>query len=713
MTSEKKEIFLKDYTPPAYLVDNVHLTFELHPTATRVHSRMRCRLNTEEKQSLVLHGEHLELVEVKLEGVVLSPYKYNYSDGLLTIPEPPDGPFELEITTIINPKDNTALEGVYLSSGNYCTQCEAEGFRRITCFPDRPDVMAVFTTTIIGEKTAHPVLLSNGNLIDSGDLEDGKHFATWHDPHKKPSYLFALVAGDLVNITDTFVTASGREVDLRIYVEERNKEKCEHAMASLKKAMQWDEKVFGREYDLDIYMIVAVDDFNMGAMENKGLNIFNSKYVLATPESATDTDFEGIEGVIAHEYFHNWTGNRITCRDWFQLSLKEGLTVFRDQEFSSDMSSRAVKRIHDVNIIRSFQFREDGGPMAHPIRPASFVEINNFYTLTVYNKGAEVIRMMHTFLGPDGFRKGMDVYFERHDGQAVTCDDFVQAMADANDFDFTRFKRWYYQAGTPVLDVKTRFAPQQETFTVEVSQSCPDTPETKVKQPFTMPLAMGLVSEDGPLTSIQTADGQQPDKLGTFICSLAEKKQQFVFTGVKEKPVLSFLRNFSAPVRVNAAHSPQGLSFLMAHDSDPFNRWDAAQELGLQSLLAQINTFTSEAEICVDPVLLDGMAALLEDEQSDPALIAAAIVLPTENWIAQQLDVVDPVLVFTVRDAFRRQIADQLGDLLIKRYQGLQSDKPYAYTPEQTSGRALKNCCLAYLLTLQKNLFLGVKQYQG
>lgn len=713
MTGEKKEIFLKDYTPPAYLVDQVHLTFELQPTGTRVHSVLHCQPNTDSKQPLVLNGEHLELIEVKLEDVSLSAQEYSFSEGLLTIPDVPDAPFTLEITTLIDPQENTALEGLYLSSGNYCTQCEAEGFRRITCFPDRPDVMAVFTTTIIADKSACPVLLSNGNLLDSGELENGKHFATWHDPHKKPSYLFALVAGDLVCIQDTFITASGREVDLRIYVEDRNKDKCGHAMASLKKAMQWDEEVYGREYDLDIYMIVAVDDFNMGAMENKGLNVFNSKYVLATPESATDADFDGIEGVIGHEYFHNWTGNRVTCRDWFQLSLKEGLTVFRDQEFSSDMGSRAVKRIQDVNVIRSFQFREDAGPMAHPIRPASFVEINNFYTLTVYNKGAEVIRMMHTFLGADGFRKGMDLYFERHDGQAVTCDDFVQAMADANGVDFSLFKRWYSQAGTPVLDVETSFNALQETYTVQVTQSCRDTPETEVKKPFTMPLSMGLVGDDGPMTDVQTADGQLPDKQGTFTLPLSKEKQQFIFSGVRKKPVLSFLRNFSAPVRVNYKRPAQELSCLMARDSDPFNRWNAAQELQLHNILDQINTFTAEEALQVDQVLMEGVEALLEDENSDPALIAAALILPSENWIAQQLEVVDPVRVFTVRNGIRRRIAEQLSQLLIKRYRSLQNNEGYAYTQEQVGARALKNCCLAYLLTMPDHVSLGIEQYEG
>ncbi|MCI5146405.1 MAG: aminopeptidase N [Candidatus Electrothrix sp. AR3] len=504
--------------------------------------------------------------------------------------------FELEIETRINPKNNTALEGLYLSSGNYCTQCEAEGFRRITCWPDRPDVMAVFTTTIIGPQDTCPVMLSNGNLIEHSVLEEGRHTATWHDPFPKPSYLFALVAGNLVQIADQFTTCSGRVVDLHIYVEERNQTKCEHAMESLKKSMRWDEEVFGREYDLDIYMIVAVDDFNMGAMENKGLNVFNSKYVLARPETATDADYEGIEGVIGHEYFHNWTGNRITCRDWFQLSLKEGLTVFRDQEFSADMGSKAIQRIQDVNVMRSFQFREDSGPMAHPVRPASYVEINNFYTLTVYNKGAEVIRMLHTLLGAEGFRKGMDLYFQRHDGQAVTCDDFAQAMEDANSFDLSQFKLWYSQAGTPKLTVSQKYDAVDQKYTLLIDQSCPDTPgqTSKDKQPFFMPIRIGLLDSKGKDMDLH----QEND-----ILILDQASQQFQFTGVEEKPVLSLNRNFSAPITIQSDLNDQDLAFLMAHDADSFNCWDAGQQLGVRSLLAGITALQQGQPFAV-PALL-------------------------------------------------------------------------------------------------------------
>ncbi len=471
MTENKYETtFLKDYTPPPFLIETVLLRVELADTLTRVYSTLRCRKNDQagkENAPLILDGEKLELVVVKLNDRLLEQHEYLHENNKLRLENLPKGRFELSLETTINPAENTELEGLYLSSGNYCTQCEAEGFRRITFFLDRPDVMAVFTTTIVALRDECPVLLANGNLIDAGELDNGRHYATWHDPFPKPCYLFALVAGNLVRIADTFKTMSAKEVALHIYVEKQNVEKCDHAMVSLKKSMAWDEKIFGREYDLDIYMIVAVDDFNMGAMENKGLNVFNSKYVLANPETATDDDYNGIEGVIGHEYFHNWSGNRVTCRDWFQLSLKEGLTVFRDQEFSADMGSRAVKRINDGRIIRNFQFREDSGPLAHPVRPDSYMEINNFYTLTVYNKGAEVVRMIHTLLGAQAFRAGMDLYFSRHDGQAVTCDDFVNAMAEAGRFDFTQFKCWYSQAGTPEIKVKNFFFAERGEFFLE------------------------------------------------------------------------------------------------------------------------------------------------------------------------------------------------------------------------------------------------------
>jgi aminopeptidase N len=714
VTAQKKETFLKDYTPPAYLVDSIHLRVELDPKATLVEAQLQIRPNTADARPLVLNGERLELLAVSLDGSKLSPAQYKYTDGLLTIAQVPSSPFALTVNTRINPGGNTALEGLYLSSGNYCTQCEAEGFRTITCFPDRPDVMSVFTTTVIGDKATCPVLLSNGNLIDSGDLDDGRHYATWHDPFPKPSYLFALVAGNLVRISDSFTTRSGREIGLHIYVEERNREKCGHAMRSLQKSMQWDEERFGREYDLDLYMIVAVDDFNMGAMENKGLNVFNSKYVLALPETATDVDYEGIEGVIAHEYFHNWTGNRITCRDWFQLSLKEGLTVFRDQEFTADMISRPVKRIQDANIIRSFQFREDSGPMAHPVRPPSFVEINNFYTLTVYNKGAEVIRMLHTLLGANTFRRGMDIYFERHDGQAVTCDDFVAAMETAWGGDLGQFKRWYSQAGTPELTVQAEYNADARQLTLTVEQSCPPTRESETKQPFFMPLAVGMLDDQG--RTIPVADAPNP---ATRVLVLSEPKQQFVFENIDTRPTVSFLRNFSAPVKVRFEQSEEELSRMMAFDPDPFNRWDAGQKLALRSLLEQIEGYKQGQPITINNQLINGLRNLLRDRDSDQAFLAMALALPSENWIGQQMAVLDPVAVFSVRQQFRALIAQTLRGELLQCYDSLHSTDPYRYSAHQAGRRSLRNICLAYLLapTLEGELEAcllqrGVNQYR-
>jgi aminopeptidase N len=712
VTAQKKETFLSDYTPPAYLVDSIDLRVELDPQATRVRARLQCRPNTSDQQPLVLNGKRLQLVRVALDGVELTPEQYSFTAGRLVIAPVPATPFQVEIETLINPAGNTALEGLYLSSGNYCTQCEAEGFRTITCFPDRPDVMTVFTTTVIGDKTACPVLLANGNLIDSGELEGGRHFATWHDPFPKPCYLFALVAGNLVRISDTFTTCSGREIGLHFYVEERNRTKCGHAIRALQKAMQWDEERFGREYDLDIYMILAVDDFNMGAMENKGLNVFNSKYVLALPETATDVDYEGIEAVIAHEYFHNWTGNRITCRDWFQLSLKEGLTVFRDQEFTSDLTSRPVKRIQDANIIRSFQFREDSGPMAHPVRPPSVVEINNFYTLTVYNKGAEVIRMLHTLLGPATFRRGMDIYFERHDGQAVTCDDFVAAMEAAWGRDLTQFKLWYSQAGTPELTVQADYEAQQLTLSVE--QSCPPTRESAEKLPFFMPLAVGLMDDQGKSISL---DGTTD--LTTKVLILSEKRQDFVFSGIKSRPTVSFLRNFSAPVRVRFEQTEEELGRMMAHDPDPFNRWDAGQRLGLRHILEQIERYQKGEGVIVNGQLVEGMRNLLLDRDSDPAFVALAMTLPSENWISQQMAIIDPMAVFAVRQQFRALMGRKLRSELLQRYEDLRVIGPYRYNNVDAGKRTLRNACLACLLTPDVEgrldsalLDLGRRQYE-
>ena len=566
---QPQPIFRHDYTRPAFAIPQVELRFELGENETRVYATLSVERDGNSQGPLELHGEELELERVAIDGQELDASAYEVGTTGLSIANVPER-FQLETTVRIEPQNNTSLSGLYQSSGNFCTQCEAEGFRRITWYLDRPDVMSIYTTTVTAEKERYPVLLSNGNRRSIEDLGDGRQRAEWHDPFKKPSYLFALVAGNLACHEGTFKTMSGRDVKLEIWVEPQNIEACEHALVSLQKSMKWDEEAFGREYDLDIYMIVAVGDFNMGAMENKGLNVFNSKYVLARPETATDSDYEGVEGVIGHEYFHNWTGNRVTCRDWFQLTLKEGLTVFRDQQFTADMTSAPVKRISDVKILRLAQFAEDAGPMAHPIRPESYIEMNNFYTVTVYNKGSEIIRMYHTLLGEEGFRKGMDLYFERHDGQAVTCDDFRAAMADANGADLTQFENWYKQAGTPKLSVRGEWDEAARSYSLTLRQEVPPTPGQSDKQPMHIPVRVGLLGADGadmPLYVDRCASGET-----TCVLELKDAEQTFLFQNVPSNPTLSVLRGFSAPVRVEMERSHDELAFLMANDSDAFNR---------------------------------------------------------------------------------------------------------------------------------------------
>ena len=565
-----------DYQPPAFLISTVNLTVNLHPTATRVVSVLTINRQGDHNKPLVLDGDKLTLKSLLLNKNDFSDF--TLSDEGLTINTDEDT-FELEIHTEIDPKNNKALEGLYLSGGAYCTQCEAEGFRRITYFMDRPDILAVYTVTVVGD-TDLPMLLSNGNPVDKGQTDDGKHFVTWHDPHPKPSYLFALVAGDFDLLSDTYTTMSGKEVALELYVDKGKKAQGHFALASLKRAMKWDEDVFGLEYDLDIYMIVAVDFFNMGAMENKGLNVFNSKFVLAEQASATDDDFFNVESVIAHEYFHNWTGNRVTCRDWFQLSLKEGLTVFRDQQFSADMTSPLSNRIKHVRVMREHQFAEDASAMSHPIRPDEVIEMNNFYTVTVYDKGAEVIRMFHTLLGPEGFRRGMDEYIKRHDGQAVTIYDFVGAMEDANGVDLTQFKLWYKQAGTPVIDVQSDYDADAQVLRLTLRQNCPDTPGQSDKKPMWIPLQLGLIGADGGDMPVNVTPAEAWTD-ASQVLHLTEAEQTFVFSDVKEQPVVSLLRDFSAPVKVNFAQSDEELLFRLKHDSDGFNRWDAGQRLML------------------------------------------------------------------------------------------------------------------------------------
>ena len=702
-----KPIYLKDYTAPDYRFAKVVLDFELGEEVTVVGNTISVEPTFAaggDPRPLFLNGDPtVELAGVKVNGNALDASAYVLTKKGITITAPPAAPFELKITTKIKPQENTELEGLYKSSGNFCTQCEAEGFRRITFYQDRPDVMSEFTTRITADKAKYPVLLSNGNLVDSGDLDGGKHFTVWEDPFPKPAYLFALVAGDLGMIEDKFTTKSGREVALRIYVEEHNLDKADWAMVSLIKSMKWDEDVFGLEYDLDLFNIVAVDDFNMGAMENKSLNIFNSRLVLATPQTATDMDYSAIEGVVAHEYFHNWTGNRVTCRDWFQLSLKEGLTVYRDQEFSADMNSRGVKRIGDVARLRMAQFPQDAGPMAHPIRPESYIKMDNFYTVTVYEKGAEVVRMYETLLGKDGFRKGMDLYFERHDGQAVTCDDFLAAMADANGADLAAFKPWYSQAGTPKLDVTTEYDAAAKTFTMTCTQSTPTTPGQSDKKPVLMPIAVGLLASDGSDMELTLEGEAGTAGETTKVLRLSEASQTFVFTNVAEKPVPSILRNFSAPVRLSTDLTQEDLIFLMANDSDQFNRWEAGQTLTRALLLDLVEKAGMGEELVMDQAIVDAMrniVNLAKEEGADKAFIARAMALPSEGELSEMVVPANPDVIHAARDFVVKTLAKELKEELLWTMRDNTSEK-YERDGESRAARTLKNTCLALLSHLE------------
>jgi aminopeptidase N len=602
---------------------------------------------------------------------------------------------ELAIETRIAPGENTELSGLYVSNGSFFTQCEAQGFRRITYFPDRPDVMARYTVTITADKARVPVMLSNGNPGDVIDLGDGRHRITWTDPHPKPCYLFALVAGDLIAVKDSFTTCSGRDVELGIWVRSGDEDRCDHAMRSLKTAMKWDEDVFGLEYDLDVFNIAAVSDFNMGAMENKGLNVFNTKYVLARPGTATDGDFLGIESVIAHEYFHNWTGNRVTCRDWFQLSLKEGLTVYRDQEFSADQGSRAVKRIGDVRGLRAGQFREDAGPLAHPVQPQSYMAIDNFYTATVYQKGAEVIRMMATIIGREAFRRGMDLYFARHDNQAVTIDDFVAAMQDASDVDLATFKRWYHQAGTPELSAEDAYDPATQRYTLTLRQRTAPTPGQPDKQPLVIPVAIGLLDDDGSELATRLA-GEPAARPGTRVLLLGDAEQRFVFEDVAAEPTPSLLRSFSAPVKLSGMTQDR-LRFLATHDTDAFVRWESGQQYATQVLLAQIERHQRGEQIEAPDGLVAAAAATLMDSGGDPAFAAEAMTLPGENFLADQMAVADPDAIHAVREAARAAIGSQLTPLLQASYEQLTDSGSYQIDGASMGRRALRNVCLAYI----------------
>ncbi|MBU1394743.1 MAG: aminopeptidase N [Gammaproteobacteria bacterium] len=711
-TDTPNTIFLSDYTVPAWRVDTVDLHVAIHPGHAEVRARLACRRNPQGAGgALVLNGEALALQAISLDGDALDPARYTVADDTLAIAGPLPDAFVLETVVRIEPDANTQLSGLYRSTDGYFTQCEAQGFRRITFFPDRPDVMARFTCIVEAERERFPQLLSNGNLVASGPCEDdaSRHWARWEDPFPKPAYLFALVAAKLDMLEDEFVTGSGRTVRLAIYVEPGKLDQCGHAMAALKKSMRWDEERFGLEMDLDHYMIVAVGDFNMGAMENKGLNIFNTKYVLARPDTATDADYQAIDRVVAHEYFHNWTGNRVTCRDWFQLSLKEGLTVFRDQEFGADTHSRAVTRIQEVRALRVGQFPEDAGPMAHPVRPASYAEINNFYTATVYNKGAEVVRMIHTLLGRAGFRAGMDLYFQRHDGQAVTCEDFVSAMQDASGVDLTQFRRWYARAGTPRLKAEGAWDAAAGRYTLTLTQSlAPTAYEQRLKDagmpivegPLHIPVALGLVLPDGTDAPLRLAG--EPAHAGTTrVLSLTAATQPFVFEDIAAAPVVSLLRDFSAPVQLEFEQTDTELAHLMAHDADAFNRWEAGQRLATRVLLAGIKAGGEGARwIPADFVAACGRV-LDTGLTHDPALAAEALVLPAEQVLAEDVagrgEIIDPEAIHRARVKLRRHLATQLRDRFETVWTALAPAEPYAPDGAQVGRRALRNLCLGYL----------------
>lgn len=697
-TDTPQTIYRKDYTPPPYLVDTVELGFDLDPERTIVASRLTMRRNPDSVASgIELYGEKLELIALRMNGKALGERDYRIAGNVLTIPKAPDE-VTLEIETLTAPASNTTLNGLYVSNGNFFTQCEAEGFRAITYFPDRPDVMAKYTVMLRADKEKYPVLLSNGNLIEEGDLGDGRHYAKWEDPFKKPSYLFALVAAKLVCQEETFRLKDGREVLLQVWVEDGNLDKTDYAMQSLKNSIRWDEERFGLELDLDRFMIVAVSDFNMGAMENKGLNIFNTKFVLANPRVATDVDYAGIEAVVGHEYFHNWTGNRVTCRDWFQLSLKEGLTVFRDQEFSADMigtdTGRAVTRIEQVRTLRQAQFPEDAGPMAHPVRPDSFVEINNFYTVTVYEKGAEVVRMYQTLLGREGFRKGMDLYFARHDGQAVECDDFRAAMADANGRDLTQFERWYSQAGTPVVRAEGRYDAGTGAYELVLSQTCPPTPGQPEKVPFHIPVAVGLLGADGKDMPL-VLDGKNVGT--TAVLELTEASASFRFTDVKEAPTPSILRDFSAPVILDYPYSDDELLHLFSHDSDPVNRWEAGQRLAMERLLKLTAAVSVGEKLALDEMFIEAMRRMLTDGSLDSAFRENSLLLPSESMVAEQVQAVNPQAIHLARQFMRRTIGSALRSDLLAQYEANQT--PGEYSPDAVSAgkRGLKNLALGYL----------------
>lgn len=717
-TEELKEIKLTDYAPYPFELKDVQLTFDLakdDDEKTTVQFEAAVSPNyvsiggAKKAPSLKLNGDGtcVDLEDIYLDGnKLVEDEDYIIDKKSLTILNPPDGDFTLGVVTKIEPHNNTALEGLYKSSGNYCTQCEAEGFRRITYYPDRPDVMSKFTTTIIADKTNYPILLSNGNLVASGDLNGGRHYAKWVDPWKKPSYLFALVAGQFVALEDTYVTMSGREVALKIWTEKHNADKTEYAMQSLIASFKFDEDRFGLEYDLDLFNIVAVDDFTMGAMENKSLNVFNSRLVLSTPRVATDTDYSRIEAVIGHEYFHNWSGNRVTCRDWFQLSLKEGLTVYRDQEFSSEMNSRPVKRISDARRLRAAQFSQDAGPMAHPVRPASYIKMDNFYTVTVYEKGAEVIRMYETILGRERFDKGLTHYFDKHDGQAVTTDDFFEAMCDANDVDLGNFRLWYSQAGTPTVTVTTEYSPADQKYTLTCKQSLPITPDMDTpKAAQLIPITVGLLGPDGkdiPLSSVSIdgGDSEELSSVTSYTMKLEDFEQSFSFGGIGEKPVPSVLRGFSAPVKLVMEQDSKDLIFLFANDSDPFNRWEAGQRLLKKKLISLLDDMKAGKELVLETEIIDAYRGLFASKSLDKAYISLAAQLPLTSEIVEEVEKADPIAIYNARKFVIKSLANALRSELEELFESLDSQGPYVVDSENTARRSLRATVLGYIASL-------------
>ena len=711
MTKNAQVTYLKDYQVPSFIIETTDLDIRIGDEYTSVVARLKVRRNPASKgpsSKLVLQGgKDIKLQEVMMDGLILDTSNYDLEAAVLSIHHCPEV-FELTTECLIQPQLNTTLEGLYKSGGMYCTQCEAEGFRNITYYLDRPDALSVFTTRISANKQSYPILLANGNPIDQGDLDSGEHFAVWHDPFPKPAYLFAMVAGNLVRQDEEFTTLSGRKVDLQIFVEAHNSHKCDHALASLKRSMLWDEQVYGREYDLDLFMIVAVDDFNMGAMENKGLNIFNSDCVLADPATSSDAMFERIEGIVAHEYFHNWSGNRVTCRDWFQLSLKEGFTVYRDAQYTADTYSAAVKRIDDVTLLRTHQFAEDAGPMAHPIRPASYMEINNFYSVTVYEKGAEVVGMIHTLLGDELFRKGSDLYFDRHDGQAVTTDDFVAAMSDASDIDLSQFKHWYSQAGTPTLTVTDTYDSINKEYSLTIGQSTPATAECQEKLPFHLPFRVALLDANGREMPLKLR-GTELVQEKSCVLNITQAQQTFTFEAVLQHPTPSLLRGFSAPVKLDYAYTKEQLLFLASQDQDGFCRWEACQRLLIEATEQAMSQATS---VQLEHTLEAMLRSSLVDEDLDPAMVAKLVQLPSEAYLAEMQVTVDVDIIHLGREAMRCAIALALESELLACYQRCHNTGLFSQSGKAIGQRALKNTCLAYLNTLGKPKYQAMAQDQ-